>query len=169
MKNTSRQVSNLATNWVGRGNTVTSTGGYFNGARNVVGSGNVLSVGSRNSNLNLALNLFGNANHLNNSDNSGPEAGGPGNLNVVLNGGGSGNTVSAGATGTLNWAANVFGAYNTVAAGPGPLAAAWTVFADGLNVTKKDFGIAINDFRIGGARAATSGENSKVPTANAVP
>ena len=56
--------SNLTTNFGGSGNTVTSTGGYFNGARNIVGNGNALSVGSRGSNLNLGLNLFGINNQL---------------------------------------------------------------------------------------------------------
>ena len=68
----------------------------------------------------------------------------------------------------MNAGFNVFGKTNTVAAGPGPLALAGSVFRNGLTVTKTDPGIAINSFRIGGA-AATSGQSSTVPMANAVP
>ena len=91
--------------------------------------------------------------------------GGPGsNLNFVLNVGGGGNTISAGGPGNLNAGFNFFGNTNTVAAGPGPLALAGSVFKDGLTVTKTNPGIAINNFRIGGA-AATSGQSSTVPKA----
>ena len=125
----------MATNFLGSDNTITSTGGYYNGARNIVGDGNDLS------------------------------AGGPGsNLNVVLNGGGSGNTISAGATGVpgnLNAGFNFFGGTNTVAAGPGPLALAGSIFRNGLAITQTGPGIAINDNPFGGA-AATSGQSSTV-------
>ena len=83
----------LATNFLGSNNTITSTGGYYNGARNIVGNGNEISVGGLGSNLNLGLNVFGNGNHL---------FSGPGNLNVALNGGGGGNTIKAGGPGDVN-------------------------------------------------------------------
>ena len=63
----------------------------------------------------------------------------------------------------MNWAANVIGNTNTVAAGPGPLAAAWTVLTNGQTVTKTDFGIAINGFRIGG-QSAPSGQSNRTKT-----
>jgi hypothetical protein len=130
----------LATNFEGNGNTITSTGGYYNGARNIVGSGNTLSAGGPGSNLNLAL-----------------------------NGGGSGNTISAGATGgvpgSLNVGFNLFGGSNSVAAGPGPLALAGSVFNNGQTVTQTNPGIAINNNPFGGA-TATSFQSSTVPTAN---
>ena len=131
--------SDLASNLLGSGNTVTSLGGSCNGARNIGGSSNELSVG------------------------------GPGsNLNFVLNVGGGSSTISAGGPGNLNAGFNFFGTTNTVAAGPGPLALAGSVFKDGLTVTKTNPGIAINNFRIGGA-AATSGQSSTVPKAKAGP
>jgi hypothetical protein len=99
-------------------------------------------------------------------------AGGPGsNLNAVLNAWGRGNTISAGSESepsNLNAGFNFFGANNRVAAGPGPLALAGSVLRDGQIIRKTGPGIAINNFRIGGA-AATSGQNSTVPTSNAVP
>ena len=110
----------MATNFLGSGNNVTSTGGYFNGARNIVGGGNTLS------------------------------AGGPGsNLNFAINGGGSGNNISAGfadgRSGSLNAGFNFFGGPNTVAAGPGPLALAGSIFRNGgLPITQTGPGIAIN-------------------------
>ena len=48
---------------------------------------------------------------------------------------------------------NFLGNDNNVSAGPGPLALAGSVFKDGQTVTKEDFGVAINNFRIGGALA----------------
>ena len=94
-------------------------------------------------------------------------AGGVGsNLNVVLNGGGSDNTISAGATGvpgSLNAGFNFFGGTNTVTAGPGPLALAGSIFKNGPPpVTQTGPGIAINGDPFGGA-AATSGQSSTVP------
>jgi hypothetical protein len=46
-----------------------------------------------------------------------------------------------------------------VSAGPGPLALAGTIFTNGQTVTKVGPGIAINNFRIGGAQA-TGGSSS---------
>lgn len=115
---------------MGTGNTVTSRGGFFNGARNIGGNSNTLTVGGPGSNLNLVLNV-----------------------------GGSSSTVSAGGPGNLNAGVNFFGSNNNVAAGPGPLALAAAVLKDGQTVTKTKPGIAINTFRIGGT-ALTRGPNS---------
>jgi hypothetical protein len=134
--------SDLASNFVGTGNTVTSNGGYYNGARNIGGSSNTLSVGGPGSNLNVVLNVGGGGSHIN----AGPNAGTPGNLTAGF---------------------NFFGTTNTVAAGPGPLALAGTVLQDNLTVTKTMPGIAINNFRIGGALASV--QSSSVPNAQAGP
>ena len=67
----------------------------------------------------------------------------------------------------MNAGFNFFGRTNTVTAGPGPLALAGSVFQDGQTITRTNPGIAINTFGGGGA-AATSGQNSTVPMANAV-
>ena len=124
---------------MGSNNTVETTGGYYNGARNIVGSGNDLSVGGSGSNLNLGLNVLS-----------------------------SDNDVSAGGVGSnLNAGFNVFGGNNTVAAGPGPLALAGAVFQNLQDVTQTGPGIAINGNPFGGA-AATSGQSSTVRMANAV-
>ena len=54
----------------------------------------------------------------------------------------------------------MFGNSNTVTAGPGPFALAGSVFQNGQSVTKVGPGIAINDFRIGGAAAERTGSGS---------
>jgi hypothetical protein len=131
--------ADLASNLLGTGNTVTSRGGFFNGARSIGGNSNTLTVGGPGSNLNLVLNVGGDINTIN--------AGGPGNLNAGF---------------------NFFGTNNAVSAGPGPLALAGSVLQDGQNVTKTNPGIAINNFRVGGA-ALTSGQTSTVPKAPAGP
>jgi hypothetical protein len=115
---------------LGSGNTVTARGGVFNGARNIGGNGNTLTVGGPGSNLNLVVNV-----------------------------GGGGNTIDAGGPGNLNGGFNFFGTNNKVAAGPGPLAFAASVFQDGQTVTKTNPGIAINTFRVG-RTALTPGPNS---------
>jgi hypothetical protein len=147
----------LATNFLGSNNTITSTVGYYNGARNIVGNGNEIAVGGLGSNLNLGLNVFGNGNHL---------FSGPRNVNAIVNGGASGNTIHAGGPGDVNARFNFFGQTNTVVAGPGPLALAGSVFKDNQVVTKSNAGIAINNVRIGGT-AVQGGQGSTVPTANA--
>ncbi len=146
---------------MGTGNDVTAQGGSYNSARNIGGSSNELSIGGLGSNLNTGFNLFSSGNHL--------TVAGPGTLNAVLNAGGGDSTVSAGGPGsTLTAGFNFLGTTNTVAAGPGPLALAGSVLQDGQTVTKTDAGIAINNFRIGGA-ALTSGNTSTALNAQAAP
>ena len=88
-----------------------------------------------------------------------------GNLNFAINGGGSGNKISAG-PGNLNAGFNFFGGTNAVAAGPGPLAFAGSIFRNGPlipAITQTGPGIAINGNPIGGT-AATSSQSSTVPS-----
>ena len=106
------------------------------------------------------VNLIGSNNTLN--------AGGAGsNWNLTFNSLGSNNQVSSGgAGGNFTAGFNVLGGTNTVSAGPGPLALAGTIFNNGATVTKTGPGIAINNFRIGGAQA-TAGTSSKAPSSKA--
>ena len=127
----------MATNFLGSDNNITSTGGYFNGARNIVGNGNTLSAGGPGSNLNARPQRRRKRQHIS----AGATGGEPGNLNAGF---------------------NFFGGTNTVTAGPGPLALAGSIFKNGPPpVTQTGPGIAINNNRIGGA-AATSGQSSTV-------
>ena len=138
------------------GNVVTTEGGYFSSARNIGGSGNVLTAGGAGSNLTTALNVFSNGNKL--------TAGGPGSLDGVVNVGGGGNTISAGGPGNLNAGFNFFGRDNLVTVGPGPLALAGSVLRNGQTVTKQNPGVAINGFRVGGT-AATNSQTVTAPKA----
>ncbi len=169
---------NTATNLLGGGNTVTTTGGYGNLARNRFGDGNV--VTTQGGYLDLASNLLGTGNtvtsrggYFNGARNIGGSnnnltVGGPGsNLNLVLNIGGGNSSVNAGGPGNLNGGFNFFGTNNTVSAGPGPLAFAASVLQDGQTVTKTNPGIAINSFRAGGA--ASTRQSSTVAKAQAGP
>ena len=52
----------MATNFLGSDNTFTSKGGSNNGARNIVGNGNTLSVGGPGSNLNFVINMISGGN-----------------------------------------------------------------------------------------------------------
>lgn len=74
------------------------------------------------------------------------------NLNLALNTLGGGNHVPS--SGNLNAGFNALGDDNTFEAGPGHLALAGSILRNGQSVTKTNFGIAINNFRIGGAAAA---------------
>jgi hypothetical protein len=145
-----------ATSLFGSDNTITAQGGYLNSARHIGGSGNTLTTGGLGSNRNFGLNLFSSGNDL--------TTGAQGNLNAVINAGGGDNTISAGDPGNLNAGFNFFGTGNNVAAGPGPLALAGSLLRDGQTITKTNPGIAINDFRVGGA-AATRTESSTAPKA----
>ena len=96
-------------------------------------------------------------------------AGGVGeNLNFVYNFGEDRNDITAGDSGSFNAGFNAFGSGNTVEAGPGPISLAGSAFKDGQTVTKTNPGIAINNFRIGGA-TATRGQSGAVSRPQAAP
>ena len=119
-------IYNTATNLLGGNNNhLISQGGYQNQVYNFIGSNNALTVGGAGSNWNWALNALSSGNDV--------TAGGPG--------------------GNFTAGFNFLGGTNIVNAGPGPLALAGTIFANGQTVTKVGPGIAINNFRIGGAQA----------------
>ena len=137
-----------ARNWFGTQNTVTTAGGLQNRVISIWGNNNTLT--SEGANSNSATNLLGSGNTL--------KAGSVGaNGNSVSTFGSSGNTVTAGAPGNRTSAFAEFGANNTVKAGPGPFARAGSLFQNSQTVTKVNPGVAINNFRIGGASATASG------------
>jgi len=128
---------------------VQTGGGFQNAVINIGGAGNQLTA--TGSNINDAINLFGNANIL--------QAGSVGaNGNLALTFGGTGNTVNGGASsGNRTAGFGIFGSGNTVTAGPGPFALAGSILQTGQEVTQVGPGIAINQNRIGGAAAVGAG------------